>query len=208
MTEVKLNPLHWEDLNNCTTKEILKRKAARVPADGSAYEVTFMGSVYSVNPTEQTVKEVLPGGAKDDVREELQILLIRYLVVPYGGEPSGKEVGPKELPGGATFFDGPRALHVAPVEQLYGEDLEGFEARGLEIGGVVVQHGDKAIRLLPFPEIPVTYVLWAADGDLPAAVSVLFDYSIHKWFTHDMIHALVLVLNTLIAPEWYNGVSQ
>jgi hypothetical protein len=50
----------------------------------------------------------------------------------------------------------------------------------------------------PFPQIPVTYVLWTADDEFPASVSVLFDSSITRWFELDMIFTLVWVLTERI----------
>ena len=54
------------------------------------------------------------------------------------------------------------------------------------------------MRFLPFPLMPVTYVLWKEDEEFPASVSVLFDKSITRWFELDMIFTLVLVLTERI----------
>jgi hypothetical protein len=50
------------------------------------------------------------------------------------------------------------------------------------------------MRFRPFPEIPVTYILWAADDEFPAGMSVLFDKSVGRWFTLDMVFAMMLVI--------------
>jgi hypothetical protein len=186
------NPMHWEDLRSRSLEEILHRPGVEASADNKAYEVQFLNSVYRVDPVREQITEVKPN-PKHDLTEEFQILLIRYLIAKNPGPPDGKEVSEKDFPGGVTFFQGPHTLHTAPITELYGNDPEGFEVRCRELGAVPVPHGDRAMRFLPFPTIPVTYVLWRADEEFPASVSVLFDSSIGRWFKLDMIFTLVLV---------------
>jgi hypothetical protein len=191
------HPFHWEDLRSRSTEQILHRDGVRVAADGKGYEVDFLNSVYLVDPVAERIVELSPDPARE-LPEEFQILLIRYLVAENGGPVEGKEVSEKDFPGGVTFFQGPHTLNVAPIVKLYGHDPDAFESRARELAAVPVPHGDKAMRFLPFPLIPVTYVLWKADEEFPASVSVLFDKSIARWFELDMIFTLVLVLTERI----------
>lgn len=191
------HPLHWEDLRSRSEEQILGRAGVRAAADGKGYEVHFLNSVYVVNPVAERIVELSPNPQRA-LPEEFQILLIRYLVAKNGGPLEGKEVSEKDFPGGVTFFQGPHALNVAPIVKLYGRDPEALESRGRELAAVPVPHGDKAMRFLPFPLMPVTYVLWKADEEFPASVSVLFDKSISRWFELDMIFTLVLVLTERI----------
>ena len=158
---------------------------------------SFSNSVYLVDPVREQITEVKPDPQRE-LTEEFQILLIRYLVANNPGSQDGKEVSEKDFPGGVTFFQGPHTLHTAPITESYGDDPDGFEVRCRELGAVRVPHGDKAMRFLPFPTIPVTYVLWRTDEEFPASVSVLFDSSIARWFELDMIFTLVLVITDRI----------
>jgi len=191
------HPLHWEDLRSRSEEQILGRDGVRTAADGKSYEVDFLNSVYQVNPVAERIVELSPNPERE-LPEEFQILLIRYLVAENGGPVEGKEVSEKDFTGGVTFFQGPHALNVAPIVKFYGRDPEAFESRGRELAAVPVPHGDKAMRFLPFPLMPVTYVLWKEDEEFPASVSVLFDKSITRWFELDMIFTLVLVLTERI----------
>jgi len=122
-----------------------------------------------------------------ELAEEFQILLIRYLVANNPGPLDGKEVSEKDFPGGVTFFQGRILCILHRLSSGTGADPDAFESRCRELGAVLVPHGDKAMRFFPFPTIPVTYVLWMADEEFPASVSVLFDSSISGWFELDMI---------------------
>ncbi|MGB6063774.1 MAG: DUF3786 domain-containing protein [Desulfomonilaceae bacterium] len=191
------NSFHWQDLRSRSREQILNRDGVRIAAAGKAYEVDFLNSVYLVDPVAERIVELSPN-PKRVLPEEFQILLIRYLVAGNGAPLDAKEVSEKDFPGGVTFFQGPHALHVAPLTRLYGNDPEAFEIRAGELAAHPVQHGDKAMRFLPFAGIPVTYVLWKEDDEFPASVSVLFDKSIARWFELDMIFTLVLVLTERI----------
>ncbi len=186
------HPFHWEDLRNCTAEEVIAREGVKLANDGNAYELTFLNAVYEIDPVTERIREISPDPSRE-LTVMFQILLIQYLVAPNGGPMDGNEVSEKDCPGGVTFFQGPHALYVRPLAKRYGRNPEAFEKRGRELNAVRVSHGDVAMRFIPFPQIPVTYVLWAADDEFPASVSVLFDSSITRWFELDMIFTLVWV---------------
>ena len=50
---------------------------------------------------------------------------------------------------------------------------------------------DKAFRLLPFPRVPLYYLLWKGDDEFEPRVSVLFDRSIENYLTVSGIWVLV-----------------
>lgn len=191
------NALHWEDLRTRPIEEVLARDGVRIAADGRSYEVDFLWSIYRVDAVGRRIVEAFPTSDRQ-LSEEFQILLIRYLVAPNTAKVEGIEISEKDLPGGVTFFQGPHALHVKPIKRLFGADPDGFERRGRELGAVSVPYGDRAMRFYPFPQIPVTYILWREDDEFPASVSVMFDRSIARWFELDMIFTLVLVLTERI----------
>jgi hypothetical protein len=176
--------MHWKDLRS-VSREVIG--------------VSFLNARYLVDPVAERITETRPDPSRT-LTESFQILLLRYLVSA-GGEPTGEEITEKDLPGGVTFFRGPHALPVAPVAERFGSDLRAFLARGRELGAEAVSHGDAALRFLPFEKIPVTYVLWKADDEFPASVSVLFDRSIGRWFEPDMIFLLVGEITARITEE-------
>jgi hypothetical protein len=157
----------------------------------------FLDARYLIDPVGERIAELSPQPDRV-LTEEFQILLIRYLIAPIGAPVDNKEVSEKDFPGGVTFFQGPHTLHVAPISKRYGRDPDAFEARARQLGAERGVHGDISMIFRPFPDIPITYVLWVADDEFPASVSVLFDSSIARWFELDMIFTLVWVLTDMI----------
>ncbi|MFA6222989.1 MAG: DUF3786 domain-containing protein [Desulfomonilaceae bacterium] len=191
------NPFHWEDLAGRSVEKVLKQPGVGLSQDGHSYEVKFLNALYLVDPLGRRIVEINPNPI-NPLSEEFQILLIRYLVADYSGPIAGKEISEKDLQGGVTFFQGPHALHVSPIVKMYGSGPDAFEKRGRELGAVPSAHGDKGMTFFPFPEIPVTYVLWKEDDEFPASATILFDKSIEKWLSLDMIFLVVLVVTERI----------
>lgn len=177
------HPMHWADLRSSI---------------GEAVEVGFLDSRYLVDPVAETIRKIEPDESRV-LSQEFQILLIRYLAIGKKSGLQGVEITEKELPGGPTFFRGPHKLQLDPLISRFGRDAQGFLARGKELGGAPSGHGDASVRFLPFPEIPVTVVLWEADDEFPASVSIIFDRSIIDWFELDMVFILVRQLILRIA---------
>jgi hypothetical protein len=188
---------HWEDLRFHPLEEILRQPGVRNAEDGVRFEVPFLNARYLVDPIHEVIVELSPRPSRIPSKE-LQILLIRYLVADYGGELTWENISEKALPGGVNYFQGPHALQVSLIARRYGTDPDAFEQRGSELGASLAAYGDRAMRFLPFPLMPVTYVLWKQDEEFPASVSVVFDKSIGRWFELDMVFALVLVLTERI----------
>ncbi len=195
------NPFHWKDLADRPVDKVCAQPGVSLATDGLSYEVKFLDSTYQVDPSNCRITELYPDPSRL-LAEEFQILLIRYLVADYGGPVSDREISEKDLQGGVTFFQGPHALHVEPIIKAYGADPEAFESRALELGANPGSYGDKSMKFCPFPEIPVTYILWKEDKEFPASVNITFDKSIEKWFSLDMIFTLVLVVTNRIVNRF------
>jgi hypothetical protein len=88
---------------------------------------------------------------------------------------TGRLVKPGNVKGGDIFF---RGSHVLPLDKLalkYGNDKAGFLKRGTDLGGMQMNYGDAAVKLFPFPRLPVVIILWQEDDEFPPRADFLFD---------------------------------
>jgi hypothetical protein len=105
------------------------------------------------------------------------------------------------------FFVGPHELRTTKVLDRYGQDPGGFRRAVASLEGRLVDMADAAGRLLPFPRIPLYFLMWFEDEEFPARLKVLFDRSIEQFLPADAIWALVnrvaraLVDETALRPE-------
>jgi len=97
-------------------------------------------------------------------------------------------VGVKDLKE-AHFFRGPHALKTEPLVRRYGTDLNGFNQVAKYLEGEPREMADTAYRLLPFPRVPLYYLLWKGDEEFEPQVTVLLDRSIENVLAADVIRA-------------------
>jgi hypothetical protein len=110
----------------------------------------------------------------------LEIVTLLYLnrvdaLYPIGGDM----VGIQDLKS-AHFFTGPHVLRLDPLLERYGRDTRGFAEAAAYLSGTAIDAADAAFRLMPFPRIPLYFLLWGGDGEFEPKVSVLFDRSIEN----------------------------
>jgi hypothetical protein len=92
-------------------------------------------------------------------------------------------------------------LDLTPLLERYGNDLNGFKKVAEHLEGQPMDMADAAYRLLPFPRVPVCYLLWEGDEEFQPKLSVLFDRSIERYFSASAIWSLV----NLVSRELLKG---
>lgn len=113
----------------------------------------------------------------------LTVLVTHYLTGSKPFDPSGKLIGYRELPNGMVFYPAFRRNAIEPIAARFGEDLAAFRERAAELSGRAVGYGELGFEFMFFPRVPVTYVLWSGDLEIPASANILFDatgpYQLH-----------------------------
>jgi len=101
----------------------------------------------------------------------------------------------------AHFFQGPHALRIGPVVKKYGYDVKGFQTAAEKLGGARMDMADTSYRFVPFPKIPLYYLLWEGDEEFGPNLSVLFDRSIERHLSADGIFGIVNLVSDLLASS-------
>jgi hypothetical protein len=128
----------------------------------------------------------------------LELVTVLYLANVTQLYPIGKDiVGVNDLKEG-HFFRGPHALKIEPLLRRYGTDVMGFKQAAEYLEGEPRNMADAAYRLLPFPRIPLYYLLWGGDQEFKPRISVLFDRSIEAVLAADAIWALINRVSTAL----------
>ena len=96
--------------------------------------------------------------------------------------PEGKLISYRDVPG-ALFYE-PKFIQraVNPIIKCFGGDPEKLVETGAHFGGVRSSEGDASVKINALPYLPVTYILWAGDGEFEPAGTVLFDKTAPGWF--------------------------
>jgi hypothetical protein len=121
----------------------------------------------------------------------LELLTLLYLMKVDSTYPLGQEiVGTPQLKE-AHYFTGPHLLPVGPLVERYGNDLSGFKTAADYLEGILLEMANAAYRLLPFPLVPLYYLMWEGDEEFPPQASILFDRSIEQYLSASAIWMLV-----------------
>lgn len=136
----------------------------------------------------------------EDLSPHEQILILHYLS---GGKRLRLEdslVTFKQIPDG-RFYEEPFNRRVKnPLVSTFGEQSQLLKTVGEKFGGKDGEQGDASIVLPVFPEIPITYVIWEGDEELPPEGTIIFRGDITRYFTaEDVVVAASLPLYKMLA---------
>jgi len=121
----------------------------------------------------------------------LEMLTLLYLGKVDDAHPIGKDIVSCRDLKESHFFTGIHAFDLAPLTERYGSAPGDFAEAAGRLGGSPLSMADTAYRLMPFPRLPLYYLLWYGDDEFEPRISVLFDRSIEKVFQADAVWALV-----------------
>jgi hypothetical protein len=189
-SHLRQNTLQWQDLAKRSPEDLANLTLAR-PLPEGRLQFRFLNEEICVDIPGQRLTHA---GAAESVTLEdplLELVTLVYLNQVNGLFPLDRDiVGLKDLKE-SHFFVGPHEMRTASVLNRYGRDPEGFRRAVAALDGRLVDMADAAGRLLPFPRIPLYFLMWFADEEFPAGLKVLFDRSIEQVLPADAIWALV-----------------
>ncbi|MEW6034142.1 MAG: DUF3786 domain-containing protein, partial [Chloroflexota bacterium] len=140
--------------------------------DGESIKVSFLNRNYRVRFPEVRVE------GEDTTRppEGVQLIILHYLLSADGTPPAGMWVTYRHIPDAFLFESSFNAMAVQPLARAFGAGKEAFCRAAESLGGVAMTRtGDAAYRFIALPQIPMGCVLYLADEELAASVSILFD---------------------------------
>lgn len=189
-SHLKPPAVQWEDLAKRPLGQ-LANLTLGLPLPGDRLQFRFLDEDICVDLRNHHLTRVR---GRDNVPLEdplLELVVLTYLNRVERILPLDRDiVGLRDLKE-AHFFTGPHALRTGKVRERFGRDAPGFQRAVLALEGRMVDMAEAAGRLLPFPRIPLYFLIWFADDEFPARLRVLFDRSIEAFLPADAIWALV-----------------
>jgi hypothetical protein len=182
---------YWDQLAAGDLRAICRQAAVMQAADGGIL-VTAFNQEIRVDIENREIQKGSPGNWRQTIDPFLELMTLVYLLNATDHPFMNEMVSAQDLKD-AQFFQGPHELKTRGLVAKFGRDPEGLLNAGEQLGGTRLALADAALRVRPFPKIPVYYLLWAADEEFPAKVSVLFDRSIEHHLSADAIWGIVSV---------------
>jgi len=184
------NTLQWQDLASRSLADLVNFTLAQ-PLPENRLQFRFLNEEICVDIPGQCLKRAGEPDVPPLDDPLLELVTLTYLNQVNGVFPLDRDiVGLQDLKE-SHFFVGPHELRTANLLERYGQDPEGFRRAVTDLDGRLVDMADAAGRLLPFPRIPLYFLMWFEDEEFPPGLKVLFDRSIDQVLPADAIWALV-----------------
>ncbi len=193
---IRTPPDYWDKLKNMDPHDVCKRSLARIHPSGG-FVLGFFQKDIRVDVANRCIREL-----KQDKWEKMDILLLDLLILVYLLNVSSRSladdmISVQELKD-ASFFRGPHELKTTPLIVRYGNDFPGFKRAAEDLDGERLDLADIAYRFLPFPKIPLYYLMWGGDEEFGPNLSILFDRCIESHLSADAIWGLVNFTSDLL----------
>ncbi|MCB2166988.1 MAG: DUF3786 domain-containing protein [Deltaproteobacteria bacterium] len=180
----------WQDLAQRSLEELANLTLA-LPLPDGRLQFRFLNEDIRVDIPNQRLLHIHDGYDIPLEDPLLELVTLAYLNRVDAVLPLDRDiVGLQDLKE-SHFFAGPHELQTDLVLERYGKDPAAFRQAVASLDGRMTDMADAAGRLLPFPRIPLYFLMWFADEEFPARLRVLFDRSIERFLPADAIWALV-----------------
>jgi hypothetical protein len=189
----------WKDLLQLDPSEVCRRSLATYDHGSRKYTLKVLTIDYDVMLGGRTVVPLTERNAGvPDLGLEFRIMVLDYLANCKEISLSGQLVSGVQLKAGEFFFRGTHGLELDTLVNAFGKKPEQFENAGLSLGGKSLGLGDASFQLPVLPRVPIVYVLWAADEEFSARLSVLFDSTADSHMHLDTLRTAVTTANKFL----------
>jgi hypothetical protein len=191
----------WDVLSSLDSKDVQARAGADFNPDNSTYRLACLGQEILIS---LSVRALVGSSATgrfllEELDEYSRLSILRYLIHAKKIPLSGRLVKPSDLPGGDFFSKGSHVLPLDKIIRRFENDFDGLIKHGNALGGSQAEYGDVSLRLLPFPRLPVSIILWAGDDEFPSKASLLFDSSCTSHAATDILWSTAMMAIEMMA---------
>lgn len=128
-----------------------------------------------------------------------KILILHYLLTARGESIRQNLITFRQVEEGHFYYSAFIKRALDPLAQTFGDEPQRLLECGSQLGAVPDELGDASITLKPLPHVPVTFVIWGGDDELPPQANILFDESIVSYLhTEDIAVLCSMIVYRLI----------
>jgi len=146
-------------------------KRVPIPYIGNTYTLTVQNETIFFDDTSGPLK--IPD----------QVLLLHYLITANGAPVEDKWITFREVPSGSFYYPAFVKRAIIPLVKCFGHAPEMLEKLAGTIGRIVELPGDKALKVLALPRVPVVLSLWKGDSEFPAEGNIYLDASVGSYLS-------------------------
>jgi len=124
----------------------------------------------------------------------LAIIILHYLATADGTPLTGRWIAYRHLPGGDIYIEPFKKRAITPFLKTFGEQPEKFREAAAALNGYQLSMSGIAMVVPVLPRVPICFVLWPGDDELPGSANILFDEAAPSYLpTEDYAHLPAIV---------------
>ncbi|MCK8826787.1 DUF3786 domain-containing protein [Natroniella acetigena] len=164
-------------------QEITSRTGIKFIEDDNQFLLPVLNQNYYIEyPTGK-----ITSPTADEIKPGLQIVILHFLLRANNWPLKNKLIAYRELPWGNAYSAAFQREAIDPISDNFCSHPEKLTSAAKKLNATFLTKGDLSFKVQFFPNIPLTYILWEADQELPGRANVLFDSSvITKLHTEDL----------------------
>ena len=160
--------------------DVIRNAEAQYDAASGTFTLRYIDAPHIVDCTAGTVSRLTPEGPVS-VGTTVGILVLHYLLHAVKRPVSGRLISFREVRGVSGYYPTFHKRAILPLQGTFEGRPETLVKAGLALGGETSGYGDASTTLHILPLVPVTYVVWRGDEEIPASAAILFDETVTSY---------------------------
>lgn len=196
--------LACESLVKGNPEEIALNTGATFNSFNNNLILKHMNSEFAINCF---TGEVTSLDSNKEVTSTVKVLILHYLINANKKNLAGKYISFKEIPGGGSiYYQTFQKRAITPLIKTFSKDCESLFNANEKLAGEKEKLGHGSVTLKVFPYVPITYVIWQGDEEVPDSGTILFDESITSYLpAEDIVLAASFGTYALMTQARGNG---
>ena len=199
MNKYKIDKTIFSDLEACDPEDVVLRTGCQFDKADNQYIVNIWGHEYCVDLNKYEVRPQETGFKT--YQDFLYLFILYYLIKSKNIKPSGEWISEKDIPDGAAFFRGPHTVPGNFITERFGNDLDFFKKKSMQLRGTSLDMADAAFSFKITPTIPVAVLYYFGDEDFPCEAKLLFDKTVGLHLPLDIIFALAVEICSILGSQ-------
>jgi hypothetical protein len=147
--------------------------------------VKYFNADYVVN---SLTGDVAKKSSQEEVTTTEKVLILHYLINSKIKPLTGNLISFKDMKGGgAIYYQTFYKRAIIPLVKTFGDDPQRLYRAADKLSGIRERYGNASVTINVFPLVPITYVVWQGDEEVPSSGTILFDESITNFLPDEDI---------------------
>ncbi|MCK5564852.1 MAG: DUF3786 domain-containing protein [Planctomycetes bacterium] len=177
----------YKQLIKADSQQVAQNAQCQFDAAGNQYKLKFLNTDYIIDIDQQCIIPAEEGAQGGNPGFLHQLCMLAYLIKAKDIPLTGRLVTADKLDGGQFFFRSPHQLPTKRLEDAFGTCPDLLYTAAGPLNPQKCEFGDASVRFLAFPNVPVHFIVWAADDQFPARASILYDRTADQQLPLDAI---------------------